>query len=255
MIAENSIVQGDCLEIMKQIPDGSIDLILTDPPYNISIEGKKITRTYAHYNWKRRSDIGLDFGKWDRNWKDDEEFFAWVEEWFKEVVRILKDGAWMYIFFDKQKTGIFDLYLAPKYGVKARTIYVWVKTNPVPSFRKVNWNSGTEHIWVGSRGDSKLKNFLNQKYMSNYFISPNASAYKETIHPTEKPLILLKHLIEVNTNEGELVCDPFAGSGSTLVACKQLGRRYIGIEISQEYVDIANKRLENTIRQGEMEMK
>jgi len=241
-----TIYCGDCLEVMKEIPDKSIDLVLTDPPYNISKEGNKIQRTYVHYNWKRRSDIGLDFGKWDRNWKDDKEYFDWIALWFAECCRAMMEGAWIYIFFDKQKTGLFDLMLAPSLGIKSRCIYVWVKTNPVPSFRKVNWNSGTEHIWVGSKGKSKLKNFKLQKYMSNYFLSPTASAYKETKHPTEKPKKLLKHLIEVNTNQNNMVLDPFIGSGTTLVACKELCRKAIGIEISQEYCDIAIKRLQNT---------
>lgn len=248
----DKIICGDCLELMKYLPDNSVDLVILDPPYKISIEGNKIIRTYKHYNWKRRSDIGFDFGKWDRNWKDDEEFFAWVELWFKECARVMKDGAWIYIFFDKQKTGIFDLYLAPKYEIKARTIYVWVKSNPVPSFRKVNWNSGTEHIWVGSKGDSKLKNFLYQKYMSNYMITPNASAYKETGHPTEKPLKLIKHLIEVNSNEGDTVLDCFMGSGTLPVACVELNRHFIGMEISPEYCKIAEQRLANTFYQGEL---
>lgn len=245
----NHIYQGDCLEVMKGFPDNYVDMILTDPPYKISIKGNKIVRTYKHYNCKRRSDIGLDFGDWDRYWKTDREYFLWTEKWFKECVRILKDGGWIYIFFDKQKTGLFDLWLAQKYEIKSRCIYVWVKTNPVPSFRKVNWNSGTEHIWVGSKGDSKLKNFLYQKYMSNYWISPNASAWKKTNHPTEKQVKLLKHLIEVNTNEGDIVCDPFFGSGSTGVAAKELKRNYIGIELNKEYAKMAEERIEETVYQ------
>jgi len=241
-----NLILGDCLEVMKTIPDKSIDLVITDPPYKISIEGNKIIRTYAHYNWKRRSDIGLDFGKWDRCWKDDKEYFDWVGKWFAECCRVMKEGAWIYIFFDKQKTGLFDLILAPSFGIKSRCIYVWVKTNPVPSFRKVNWNSGTEHIWVGSKGDSKLKNFKYQKYMSNYFLSPNASAYRETNHPTEKPKSLIRHLVEVNSNVGETVLDLFTGSGTTGVVCKELGRKFIGIEISPEYFKIAKRRIENT---------
>ena len=240
---------GDCSEILKIIPNESVDLILTDPPYKISVEGNKIVRTYKHYNWKRRSDIGLDFGKWDRIWSSDKEYYDWVENWFSESVRLLNNKSWIYIFFDKQKTGIFDLYLAPKYDIKARTIYVYVKTNPTPSFRKANWNSGTEHIWVGSKGECKLKNFLEQKYMSNYMLMPNASAYKKTDHPTEKPEKLISHIIIVNTNEEDIVLDPFLGSGTTAVACEKLNRRWIGIEISEEYCKIAKKRIEEEARQ------
>lgn len=246
------LYNADSVELLKEFPDKSIDLVLTDPPYNVSIKGNKICRTYAHYNWKRRSDIGLDFGKWDRAWKNDNDYFNWVANWFTESIRIIKDGVWIYIFFNKHKTGYFDLFLAPQLGIKTRTIYTWVKTNPVPSFRKVNWNSGTEHIWVGSKGKSKLKNFKYQKFMSNYFLSPNASAYKETNHPTEKPLSLLKHLVEVNSNKNEIVLDAFMGSGSVAVACEKLGRRWIGIEISPRYTEIAKKRIANEANQGKL---
>ena len=177
----------------------------------------------------------------------DEDFFNWVSLWFTECYRIMKQGAWIYIFFDKQKTGIFDLYLAPKLEFKSRCIYVWVKTNPTPSFRKVNWNSGTEHIWVGSKGESKLKNFKYQKYMNNYFLSPNASAYKETEHPTEKPKKLLRHLVEVNTNPSDTLIDFMAGSGTLGVICKELNRNFIGIEIEPKYYEIAKHRINQSI--------
>ncbi len=239
----NKILQGDALVELMKMPDESIDCIIADPPYKISQEGKVIYRGIKKYKWERNTNIGFDFGKWDRQWESDENFFEWVELWFKECVRVMKKKAWIYIFFDKQKTGIFDLYLAPKYKIKARIIYIWVKTNPVPSFRKVNWNSGTEHIWVGSKGDSKLKNFFDQKLMSNYFLSPNASAYSKTEHPTEKPETLIARLVRVNTNEGDTVLDLFSGSGTTAVVCKRLKRNFCSVEISEEYIKIAKKRL------------
>ena len=84
---KNKIIQGDALKILKQIPDETADCLITDPPYKISIKGNKIIRTYKHYNWKRRSDIGLDFGEWDRFWKDEKDYYLWTEEWFKECIR------------------------------------------------------------------------------------------------------------------------------------------------------------------------
>lgn len=234
---------GNCIDILQSFPSESIDLLLTDPPYKISMDGNKITRTYKHYKWKRNSDIQLDYGEWDRQWTNDKEYFSWVEQWFAESVRILKEKSWIYIFFDKLKIGIFDLYLAPKYNIKSRTIYVWVKSNPVISFRKVSWNSGTEFIWVGSKGEGKLKNFLEQKYMANYFIYPNASVYKKTKHPTEKPEKLLERLVLVNTNENEIILDPFFGSGTLGVVAERLGRRWIGIELNEEYCEMAKNRI------------
>jgi len=239
----NKVICGDCLEVIRNIPDKSIDLVITDPPYSVSQKGKIINRNIKHYKWKNRNNISLDFGEWDRQWEDDKEYYKWIESWYIELVRILKSKAWLYIFFDKQKIGIFDLYLSKKYNIKSRTIFTWIKTNPIPSFRKVNWNSGTELIYVGSKGDSKLKNFLYQKYMNNYYISSNSSAWKKTKHPTEKSVNLLSRFILTSSNENDLILDPFLGSGTTAVACKQLGRKFIGIDIEQKYCDMANERL------------
>jgi len=241
---ENGILyNADCVELLKEFPEKSIDLILTDPPYRISQEGKYIHRDVKYYRWKRKANIKLDFGRWDRLWNTDGEYLMWIDSWFSNVVRCSKGGAWLYIFFDKQKTGFFDLLLAPNYKIKARTIYVWAKTNPTPSFCKVNWNSATEHIWVGTKGESKIKNFKQQKYMSNYFLSPNSFSYGTTNHPTEKPIKLFLHLIDVNSFGNDLVLDPFIGSGTTAVACEKLGRCWIGIEISEKYCELAKRRI------------
>jgi len=223
-----TIYCGDCLEVMKELPDESIDLVLTDPPYAISQNDKEIKRNYKHYNWKRESNIKLDFGKWD-HFKNDKDFFNFTELWFRETVRCLKDKGWIYIFFDKQKIGYFDLFFAPKLKLKSRCIFVWIKSNPTPSFRKMNWVSATEFCWVGSKGESRIKNFKLQKEMNNYFITTNKSSYGETKHPTEKPLKLLRHLIEINSNPSDTILDPFLGSGTTARACKDLGRKCIGI--------------------------
>jgi len=243
MLETNHIYCINCLQGLKKLNDESVDCIITDPPYGVSQRGKKISRkSLSSKSWKRNMDIKLDFGKWD-NFETEDEFFKFTESWFKECVRVLKQKSWIYIFFDKQKIGYFDLILAPKYGVKSRAIFTWLKTNPTPSFRKVNWLSASEFIWVGSKGSCKLKNFLNQTDMFNYMLTPNKSIYGKTEHPTEKPEELIKKFVLVSTHKGDLVLDPFMGSGTTAVVCKQTGRNFIGFEISQKYVDIANKRL------------
>ncbi len=240
----NSIVCCDCIEGLKELPDNYVDLVITDPPYAISQKGKKISRKSLNSkSWKRNSDIKLDFGKWD-NFKTEEDFFKFTESWFKECVGMLKQKSWIYIFFDKQKTGYFDLFLSKKYGIKSRTIFTWLKSNPTPSFRKVNWLSASEFVWVGSKGECKLKNFLNQTDMFNYMITPNKSIYGVTEHPTEKPIDLIIKFILTSSNEGDLILDPFLGSGTTAVACSSLNRNFLGFEINPEYCQIAIKRLE-----------
>lgn len=238
-----TLYHGDCLNILPTIPDESIDLVITDPPYMISQEGKKISRKLLNSKMhKRDADIKLDFGQWD-HFNTEEEFFNFTEQWFREVVRVMKPKSWIYIFFDKQKTGYFDLILAKKYGIKARTVLVWHKTNPAPQFRKVNWISASEFIWAGSKGECKLKNFLTVKEMHNVIEYPNSSAYGETGHPTEKPLELIKRLVITSSNEGEVVLDPFVGSGTTMKACLELNRSCIGIEKNIEYVKMCKQRL------------
>jgi len=240
---ENQIICGNCIEIMRDIPDESIDLIIADPPYMVSQEGKKINRAKTiSKSWNRKSSIDFDFGEWDL-FPDEETYKAFTENWFRECTRILKPKAWIYIFFDKNKTGYFDLDFAPKYNIKPRTIFIWIKSNPTPSFRKVNWLSATEHIWVGSKGKSKIKNFLQQKEMVNYLITPNKTVYGKTSHPTEKPEELIEKFMITSSNRGDLVLDPFLGSGTTAVVAKKLDRNFIGIEIDENFCAMARQRL------------
>ncbi len=237
----NKVYNMDALEFLKGIEDNSIDLVLVDPPYNIS--QKNISRKNLSFKgYKRNMDIKQDFGDWD-HFKSDEEFLTFTENWFKECARILKPKSWIYIFFDKQKIGYFDLILAEKYGIKVRNIYIWLKSNPVPSFRKMNWLSANEFIWVGSKGEGKIKNFLSQKQMYNYMITPNKSIYGETIHPTEKPKKLIRRLIEASTIENDIVLDCFMGSGTTAICAKELNRNFIGCEINKEYYQLCLDRL------------
>lgn len=246
----NVIYQEDCIAGMKKLPDNSVDLVITDPPYMISQAGKKISRkSLSSKSWKRDMDIKLDFGKWD-NFEDEADFFKFTENWFSECARVLKPKGWIYIFFDKQKIGYFDLFLSKKYGIKGRTVFAWLKSNPVPSFRKVNWLSASEFCWVGSKGDCKLKNFLQQKEMHNYMITPNKSSYGKTKHPTEKPELVIEKFVKTNSVEGDIVLDCFMGSGTTAVVCKRLNRNYIGYESNQEYYEIAIKRLEQDTVSG-----
>ena len=239
------IENKDCIEFLKGILDNSVDCIITDPPYMISQKGKSIGRKSLSSK-SRDMDIKLDFGEWD-NFEDEDSFFKFTESWFKECARVLKPKGWIYIFFDKQKIGYFDLFLSKRYGIKGRTVFAWLKSNPVPSFRKVNWLSASEFIWVGSKGECKLKNFLMQKEMFNYMITPNKSAYGETEHPTEKPLAVIKKLILVNSDEGDTILDCFVGSGTTAKACKELKRNFLGCEISKEYYEMALKRVSQEV--------
>ncbi len=198
---------------------------------NIRIAGKK--------------DIRQDFGVWD-HFDSEAEYFEFTENWFKECCRILKPKGWIYIFFDRQKVGFFDLILAKKYNIKSKSIFAWLKSNPCPSIRKANWLSASEFVWIGCKQKGRIKNYLSHKEMYNYMITPNKAAYGETTHPTEKPRAVIERFVQASSNVGELVLDPFVGSGTTAVVCKSLNRRYIGFESDRRYYRIALGRVAKT---------
>ena len=240
----NKIICGDCLEVMKDIPDNSVDLIIADPPYNISKLNDNRDRSKLNAPiFRRESPLRYDFGKWDN--LERQEFLDFTKKWLFESIRLLKkEGATIISFFNKEDISFLG-WMAKTKRVRTRTIISWHKTNPVPSFRKVNYLSACEFIWIGSIGKWTF-NFGRQKDMHNFFETANSSSYGKTAHPTEKPESLLEHLIGIHSNKNDIILDPFLGSGSTAVACKKLGRNYIGIEISPEYCQIAEDRLAQT---------
>lgn len=245
------IIQGDCLEVMKSIPDKSVDLVLTDPPYNISKENDNRDRSKLSSPIMRRSSpLKYNFGIWDN--MDRDTFLNFTRKWLYLCIDKLKDGGTIISFFNKEDISflgweakkMYDSKPHDNLGARTRTIFSWVKSNPVPSFRKVNYLSATEFVWIGSRGEKAWTfNFKMQKEMSNYMVTSNSSAYGETEHPTEKPLSLIKHFIEIHSNKDNTILDPFMGSGTTGVACKELGRNFIGIEIEPKYFEIAKRRI------------
>ena len=243
--------QGDCLELMKELQDESIDCIITDPPYNISKENDNRDRSKADSPvMRRKSPLRFDFGEWDN--KTREDFLQFTTNWLKECCRVLKDGGAIISFFNKEDISYLG-WVGKKEGIRTRLIFTWCKSNPVPSFRKVNYLSATEYIWIGNKGTKAWTfNFKMQKEMKNYMITSNSSAYKKTGHPTEKPEELIKHFIEIHTNKGDVILDPFMGSGTTGVACQELQRNFIGFELDDKYFAIAKKRIEEASNQGRL---
>jgi len=237
------IINGDSLIELKKYKSNSIDLLLTDPPYNISFN--------HNLALKGRKEITLKQGDYDV-FESEDAFYNFTEQWFKETVRILKPGAWLYIFFSKERSGYFTdprNGLFKKYGVEYKDIITWAKTNPLPHIpvQRTKYVSATEFIIVGAKKgvgiDTKIKNYLGHTEMYNYYITGSGSTYKETEHTNEKPVELLRWILKASTNTGDKVIDPFFGSGSTGMACKALGRFYIGIEINKNFYDMSVKRL------------
>jgi site-specific DNA-methyltransferase (adenine-specific)/modification methylase len=245
----NQIICGDCLEVMKDIPDNSVDLVLTDPPYKISQKNLKIDRTKIENrslrrNGRKSKELNYDFGEWD-HFKDRKDFLSWTENWVKQCFRVLKDNGNFVSFFSKSEISHFEDILN-KYGHVRQTI-VWHKTNPVPQIFKVGFMSSVEFMsWATKQKGAKHTFNYQLGQHHNYIETPICMGNERKNHPTQKPIKAIIWLIKYLSNENDLILDPFIGSGTTAVACKSLGRRFIGIEISPEYCDIARKRVNAT---------
>ena len=242
-LIENEIVQGDCNEIIKEIPENSVDMIFTDPPYFISNE-VVITRGRNKMKFKG-PDIIQDFGDWDK-FDSLGSYFKWTFKWVDLAVRVLRDGGMFCSYFDRDKINFLSRYLQDKYGFKCKGYYADAKSNPVPQARKVKWMNGWEEIGLWQKSGGKLTYNYQLGQHKDYGIRPIVSGKERLKHPTQKPESTIKDFILYWSNEGDLILDPFSGVGSVAVVCKKLNRRYIGIEQSEEYCEMAKDRLRNT---------
>jgi DNA modification methylase len=218
---------GDSKILIKEVADKSIDLILTDPPYNVAED--MILDRLRDYR-KRLKKEG-----WDKDFNP--------TEWIDEFCRVLKPNGNIFIFTSTCLFGKWYDLLNSRFD--SVNLLVWYKTNPVPRIFKTGflhcieqiicaWNR--EHTW----------NFLGQSQMHNIVIGGICQGSERLDHPTQKPLYLLEHIIRVASNKNDVVFDPFMGVGSTGEAALKLGRRFVGFEISEKYFDIAKKRIERT---------
>lgn len=223
---EIKIYNTDSSQGMKQhIPDESIDLIVADSPYNISRTTNFATMApYTGYN-------GMDFGEWDKGFDQ--------ISWLKDANRVMKNPSSIVIFNCWQNLGLIANALE-NYNIHAKRPLLLRKTNPIPVKRDRLFINDLEHGLWAVKGQKWTFNRIADNYETGYF---SYSLKKYTRHPTEKNLKIIKRLISILSNEGDTVLDPFFGSGTTAVACKQLNREFIGFEISKEYFDEAKSRL------------
>ncbi len=225
-----TLIQGDILKVLPKIPDESVDLILTDPPYGVS-SNTVIVRKGGKFGVAK--DINLNFGDWD------DSSLLWRA--LDDMVRVLKPNGVMVIFYERLMLGILGKVLENKYGFKVRHIGCWVKSNPTPQARKVKWQVGTEMFIVATKNHGSGHHFNFKLGQSpDYFI--HSVSFKH-YHPTQKPLELIKWIVSYWSFEDDVVLDPFLGSGTTMLACLELKRNCIGIEINPKYIEITKKRL------------
>ena len=225
----NQIILGDCFEVLEKIPNNSINLILTDPPYQISRESN-FTKNSDNLKFNK---ISIDFGDWD---KEEINF----DLLFGEYKRVLKSGGTLIIFYDIWKSNKLK-EISEKHGFKQPRVCQWVKNNPTPINSKINYLSNAiEFFFTFVKGKNPT---FNSKYDKGIYNYPLCHGKERTIHPTQKPLGLIKDLIEKHSMVGELVLDTFGGSGTTAIASLETGRNFILIERDELYYNICKQRL------------
>ena len=219
----NKIYCMDCLEGMKQMEDNSVDLILTDPPYNINFESNR----------------GKNFKV---DWDSDFNF----TEYFYRMWNLLKENS-LLIVFSRHDT--YADYMKRNLPTPD-TMLIWNKQDY--GMGDLKWFSTSyEIVLIWKKGKPQLNSINRPNGMLNFVKVQNSSSEEfkkgefsnNHKHPTQKPIRLIRYLVKLCSKENDLVFDGFMGSGTTAVACKQLNRRFIGFELNKEYCDIANERL------------
>lgn len=226
-----SIKAADFRRFLAGLGDSSVDLLLTDPPYTIS---RKTGFQQLGPNSVERFAISMDFGEWDQDAIDLTALCA-------HSYRILRNGGTLIVFYDLWKiTHLSDAMTAA--GFKQLRFIEWLKTNPVPLNSKRNYLTNSREIAV--LGVKKGCPTFNSEYDNGIYkhaIPNNGNRF----HPTQKPLELMRQLIDKHSVRGDTVIDPFLGSGTTALAAYQLGRNFAGCDIDEGYVNIAQERIRN----------
>lgn len=230
----NSVILGDSIKVMADMKENSVDLIVADPPYN----------------------VGKDYGNnSDKQGKD--EYLKFSKNWMTEATRILKSTGTLYVF-GGQKYIAYLYMILEKMGLENNGWVVWHYTQGAG--RTKGYSSRHDDILIFTKSKNYTFNLDNIRVPQKYYRKANNmrganpgnvwslphvhySEKDRTIHPTQKPHALYERMILASSNKGDLVLDPFAGSGSALVVSKMTGRNFIGIEIEPKYVDICNAEL------------
>lgn len=213
------LVHGDCLEVMKSIPDESIDLIVTDPPYLINYSS----------NWNLKGNSGKPIIG------DDD--YDLIEKSIKEMYRVLKNNSAAYIFCSSKRIDYF-MKCCLDVGFIIKNSIIWVKNNWTSGDLKASYGQQYEIILLLNKG----RRYFNGKRLSDVWFFDRV-AFQHQYHPNEKPVKLLEQCILKHSDEGNIILDPFMGSGSTGIACLNTNRRFIGIEKNAKYYEIAIQRV------------
>jgi len=231
----NKIIRGDCIEMLKKLPDNSIDLIFADPPYNLQLNGEL---------WRpNQTKVDAVNDEWDK-FTSFQEYDKFSEEWLRECRRVLKKDGTIWVIGSYHN--IFRLgKIMQDIGFWILNDILWIKTNPMPNFKGTRFNNAHETlIWASKEKDSKytfhyktMKVFNDDLQLRSDWYIPICNGGERLkdkngnkVHSTQKPEALLYRIIISSSNPDDVVLDPFMGSGTTGVVAKKLGRNFIGIE-------------------------
>ena len=227
MINLNKIYNENCIEGMKQIPDKTVDEIVTDPPYLIS------------YKTNHRKNKEHDFCSEIMN-DNNEEL---IKEYIKQCYRILKDDKAMYMFCSSKTIDFFKQEVESA-GFKIKNIIVWVKNNWTAGDLQAQFGQQYEFIILANKGRCKF----NGKRITDVWMFDRVSGKKQ-LHQNQKPIDLIEQCITKHSNENDIIFDGFMGSATTAIACINTNRQFIGFELEKKYYDIAQERINNTYKE------
>ena len=245
---KNTIIEGECVDVLSRLPDQSVDLIFADPPYNLQLGGGLT-----------RPDQSVVDGVTDA-WDQFDSFDAYdlfTHQWLSECRRVLKDNGAIWVIGSYHNIFRVGTVLQDA-GFWIQNDVIWRKSNPMPNFKGTRFQNAHETmIWAGKSDQSKvtfnydaLKAFNEDKQMRSDWLIPICAGRErlkgddgKKAHPTQKPEALLHRVIMASTDVGDTVLDPFFGTGTTGAMAKKLGRHYIGIERDLDYIKIARERL------------
>jgi modification methylase len=248
-IDSNSIITGNCIEEMRKIPSDSIDMIFADPPYNLQLNGTLIRPNNTQVN-------AVD-DEWDQ-FASFSEYDKFTFEWLSEAKRILKEDGTFWVIGSYHN--IFRVgFILQNLGFWILNDVLWVKSNPMPNFKGTRFTNAHETlIWASKSSNAKytfnyeamksLNEGLQMRSDWNLPICTGSERLKdrggEKLHSTQKPESLLHRVILSSTKKGDLVLDPFFGTGTTGAVAKRLGRHFIGIEEDPVYTHAAKLRID-----------
>jgi site-specific DNA-methyltransferase (adenine-specific) len=256
----NQVHQMDCIEAMRRLPDASVDIAIADPPYNAS-KGNI-------WKWDNSVDLPGFGGNWSKvmtDWDDMPlaEYFAFTLAWLSELKRVVRPSGSLWIHGTYHNIGIINFALQ-LLSIEIINEVVWYKRNSFPNLSGRRLTASHETIlWAHTGGERRRRYYFNYdaakamgcpedllkeagKQMRTVWDVPNNKKREELAagkHPTQKPVRLLKRMLEISTRRDDLLLVPFAGSGSDCVAAQELGIRFLGFETDPEFVKISNTRV------------